>query len=104
MLFLAYKNSVARPALFQAAAHALHLHVESASAQSLLEFSILTRRPNRQHAIHLERRAGRGDSVLVIEPVVARVGKCARAVVHVEQYGVELPRTRTKRDADVRNL
>src|SRR5271168_4180605 len=92
---------MARPALFQAATHALHLDVEPAPPQALLEFSILSRRPERQHPIHPERRVRRGYSAVVIKPSVSRVRKGARAVVHVEQHGIEFSEARTERDRDV---
>jgi hypothetical protein len=78
------KDSVAGPAIFQATTHSLHLDVESAMAQALLEFSIILGRPDSQHPLHLESRAGGGYSAVVIEPGVARGGKCGRAVVYVE--------------------
>jgi hypothetical protein len=78
------KDSVAGTAIFQATSHSLHLDLESAMAQALLEFSIILGRPDSQHPLHLESRAGGGYSAVVIEPGVARGGKCGRAVVYVE--------------------
>jgi hypothetical protein len=84
---------VAGTALFQATTHALHLDVESAAAQALLEFSIIPGRPDSQDPLHLESRASGGYSVIVIERCVVRGGKCGRAVVHVEDHSVELAGT-----------
>ena len=71
------KDSVAGTAL-QATTHALHLDIEPAMAQALLEFSIILRRPDSQHALHLESRAGGGYPVVFIEPGVVRGGKWGR--------------------------
>ena len=95
------KNNVAGTALFQAAAHLLDLDVELAMAQALLEFSILMGRPDGQHPVFLESRAGGGYSTIVIELGVVRGGKCGRAVVHIEQHGVEPVRVRSERDRNV---
>ena len=70
--FVTQKDSVARAALFQATAHALHLDGEPAIAQALLEFSIISGRPDGQHPVHLESRASGGYSPVVIEPGVVR--------------------------------
>ncbi len=81
------------PPFFQVATHALHLDVESALAQALLEFSIFLCRPDSQHTLHLKSRAGGGYSPGVIEAGVVRGGKCGRAVVHVQQHDVKLAGT-----------
>ena len=67
------KDRVAGTALFQATAHVFHLDGEPAMAQALLEFPILSGRPDGQHPVHFESREGGGDSAVVIEP-----GSCSR--------------------------
>src|SRR5439155_18384425 len=47
--FMSQKNSVARAALLQAGANALHLNRKPAIAKALLEFSIFASRPDGQH-------------------------------------------------------
>ena len=70
--FVAQKDSVVRAALFQTAAHALHFDGKAAVAQALLEFSILSGRPDGQHPVHLESRASGGYSPVIIEPRIIR--------------------------------
>src|ERR1035437_4119444 len=82
--FVTQKDSVVRAALFQATAHALHLNGEPAIAQALLEFLIISGRPDGQHPVHLESRASGGYSPVIIEPSIVRCRKCGRAIVHVE--------------------
>ena len=58
--FVTQKDSVARAALLQAGADALHLDRKPAIAKALFEFSILASRPDGQHATDLESRQGGG--------------------------------------------
>ena len=102
--FVTQKDSVVGAALFQATADALHLDGEPAIAQALLEFSILSGGPDGQHPAHLESRASGGESPVVVEPGVVRCGKRRRAVVHVEEHGIEPAGARTERDSDVTHL
>ena len=51
--FVTQKNSVARAALLQAGANALHLDRKPAIAKALLEFSVLASRPDSQHPANL---------------------------------------------------
>ena len=85
-----------RTPLFQPPTHAPHLYLESALAQALLELSVLSGRPDSQHPLHLERRVDSGNSAVVIKPCVVRGGHCRRAVVHIQQHGIELAKARTE--------
>jgi hypothetical protein len=58
--FMAQKDRMAGAALLQATADALRLDGEPDIAQTLLEFSILSGRPDGQHPAHLERRTSGG--------------------------------------------
>ena len=67
---------MARAAFLQPAADALHLDGEAAVPQALLEPAILPRRPDRQHAPVLERRARRR------QPADRRTGVCCAIAVN----------------------
>jgi hypothetical protein len=56
------KDRVPGTAVFQAAAHLLHFDCEPPMAQALLEFLVLSSRPDGQHPVHLESREGSGAS------------------------------------------
>src|SRR5260221_5464027 len=90
-----------RTALLQAGAHALDLDAESGVPQALLELAIVPRRPDRENPAGPERRASRGESRVVVEAGVSRCGERVRAVVHVEQNGVERVDARPEHDRDV---
>src|SRR5436190_18327098 len=98
---VAQENGVAWAAFFQTAAHALHFHGESAVAEALLESSILSRRPDGQHAPRLECLSSIRQPAIVVEPGVVRCGERGWAVVDIEQHGVEAARTRAQRERNV---
>src|SRR5260221_10009266 len=83
------KNSVTWTALFQPPAKALHFHLESPIAQSLLECSILVHRPDGQNSLRLKSRVRGRYSTLVIERGIIRCRKCGRPVINVEKHGIE---------------
>ena len=72
LAFVAKENRVARSAALQTAAHALDLDVESPVAQTLLEPAIVPRRPDREDAARLERRARRRQPAIGVEPGIVR--------------------------------
>jgi hypothetical protein len=65
---VAQKDRVVGAALFQAAPHTFYLEGEPAMAQALLEFSVLSGRPDGQHPVLLERIESGGYSLVVIKP------------------------------------
>ena len=95
---------MAGTAAFQSAADVFHFDGESAMAQALLEFLVLSGGPDGQHAVALESGEGGGDSAVVVEAGVVRSGEGGRAVVHVKQHGVELAAPRGECDSDVIDL
>src|SRR5271170_4636848 len=99
--FVSHEDGVAGAGAIQAAADAFDFDVEAAVAQTLLEFAIFAGRPDRQHAINFESGEGGGDAAIVIKAGVVRAAERGRAVVHVEQHGVEVAGARTESDGDV---
>src|ERR1039458_6900762 len=102
--FVAQKDRVARTALFQAPPDAFHLDTDTAVAQALLKFSILSSRPDGQHSAQLESSTSGGESAVIVEPNVVCRGKRGRSVVHIEEHGVERVAAGTERESDVTNF
>jgi hypothetical protein len=98
------EDRVAGTALFQASADVLYLDGEPAMAQALLEFFVLSGGPDGQHAVALESGEGGGDSAVVVEAGIVRAGEGGRAIVYVEEHGVELAAPRSECDGDVVDL
>ena len=71
-------------AFFEAGSHALHVRDESVEAQALLELTIFPGRPHDQSAPDPQRRERGGDSRVVVEPVIGRLGKCGWTVVDIQ--------------------
>ena len=60
-LFISKKDGVASASLFQARAHAGDLDAKSVIAQTLLELAVIPGRPDRQHAVALQRGPRRSE-------------------------------------------
>src|SRR6266550_565588 len=98
---VAQENDVAWTAFFQTATHTLYFHGESAVAQALLESSILSRRPDGQHASRFECLSSIREPAIVVERGVVRCSERGWAVIDIEQHRVEAARARAQRERDV---
>ena len=88
-------------ALFPAGAHARALDVEALAAQPAREAVIIPGRPYRQHSARRQRGVRSRQPRRAVETAVQAGGERSRAVVHVEQDGVEAARVGAQREADV---
>ena len=84
------EDGVSRAALLEAASYALGLDGEAVVAEAVLEFLIVPGGPDREDAVGAQRGARGGQAGVCVERRVARLGKGDRAVVDVEQHGVEV--------------
>jgi hypothetical protein len=66
------------------------LHLEPSASQSSLEPSIGAARPNGKDSARPERKECAPETPDVIKPVVGSLRQSLRAIVHIEQDGVEL--------------
>src|SRR5438270_11343390 len=82
----------------------MHVRLESVMAQALHEFLIFLGGPDGKHAPLFEGGACGGNSTLGVELEVTRGGKCAWAVVDVQQDGIELVSRCAEGDEDIRVL
>src|SRR5438105_4687816 len=92
---------MARAALLQASPDALHSDREPRMPQPLFEAAIVPRRPDRQDAAVGERRAYGRQSFVAVQARVVPGGECFRAVVDVEEHGIEPPPARAQRRRDI---
>src|SRR6202011_4201792 len=74
-LFISKKDGVASASLFQARAHAGDLDAKSVIAQTLLELAVIPGRPDRQHAVDLQRGPRRSEAMVGVQPGVGRLGE-----------------------------
>jgi hypothetical protein len=98
------EDGVARPALAQAGAHPRHFHEKSVEAETLFELPVFPRRPDGKRSAGTECRKGRGNAGIVVESCV--VGGCERrrAVVRIQEHGVEATGVRAQRKTHIRSL
>ena len=88
--FASEVDGVAGAPFYCVAADVMDLRFELSGAQKLHEFSIELNGPDSQNTIRLESLTGGGKSVAVIKCAVRRDRESGRAIVHVEDYGIEL--------------
>lgn len=98
---MAEEDRVAGTALLQAGSHTFNLDAEPGVPETLLELPIVPGRPHGDHTIRLERVARGGDTPVVVQPSIVRLGERCRAIVDVEQHGIEASSARAQYVSDV---
>lgn len=98
---MAEENRVSGTALLQARSHPLNFDCESGVSETLLEFPIVPCRPHGDHTIWLERVARGGNTPVAVQSGIVRLGERCRAIVDVEQHGVEAVSARAEHVSDV---
>src|ERR1700735_1053233 len=83
------EDRVVRPSSLQTPAHAVRLDEKAVIPQPVLELHVVSRRPDRVDAVLAEGRSCVGEARVAVESAVAGLGERRRAVVDVEEGGVE---------------